>query len=179
MKPSLLLCREETQPGNTTRKPATSLRHKLYLKESVGDITTIAEPKDMSETVTSMQLSLERHSLSGENVNNSHLPITLFHIEDNAPRVPSLRVENEVRLEHGNEFSPKVSTCKPTCMEISPKEITNQAMSDRGDMLGNCEEAMPDKAYLLENCEGIKITVPKEDKTVHSHCAGKGLLPCN
>jgi len=40
-----------------------------------------------------MQLSLERHSLSGENVNNNHLPTILFHIEDNAHLVPSLRVE--------------------------------------------------------------------------------------
>lgn len=88
-------------------------------------------------------------------------------------------IPDEVCLEQENELSPKVSTCQPKCMEISSKGITNQAMPDRGDLLENCEEAMPDKGDLLERCEGFNIKVSKVDNTVHSCCAGKGLLSGN
>lgn len=41
LKPSFLIM----QRGNTMRKPATTLRHKMYIKERIGDITTITELK--------------------------------------------------------------------------------------------------------------------------------------
>lgn len=86
---------------------------------------------------------------------------------------------DEVCLEQKEELYPTASAFQPTCIEISSKEITIQAMPDQGDFLENCKTVIPDHGDLLENCEGIKFKSSEVDNAVHSCHAGVGLLSGN
>lgn len=83
---------------------------------------------------------------------------------------------DEVPLEQENESCRTPHAGQPTCIEISSKEITNQTMSDQGDLLENCKGVIPDHGDLLGNCEGIKFKFSEVDNAFHSCCSGVGLL---